>query len=617
MRPEQIKLKPEEVFGEYRAGVGFKESIGTHGIYEQTKMNERFFVGDQWYGVKAGNTRPLVRRNIIKRIGEYKMAVITAAPIAVNYTADGIPFTQKINSEAQEIRGEMTEGVIPSGEPQAPEITVVCQALSDYFRTTAERVRFDAKNEQLLRNAFISGTGIAYTYWDADCGTGLYADDEKTVPVKGDIGFEVLDVESVNFGDPNCDSVEGQPYIIIAQRLQAEAVRREAERNGLPVEDINPDGVNGFGFNSGDRGNSEPSDSQRVTVLTKLYRRYEKNGDSSVWAVRVTEKATVKKPWCLGISRYPISKFCWERRRSSAYGDSEITYLIPNQIAINRALSAAVHGVMCNGMPIMTVNGDVIPDEVSNDPGQVIRAYGTGEDISTAIRYIAPPAFAAQYENLVNDLAAATLSDSGANDAALGNLRMDNASAIIQLREAAMAPMQIYMNRFYDFIEDTARIWADMWLSCYGDRALKVENKNGTEYIPFKAERYKNLSLTARIDVGAATVWGDAAIVGTLDGLLKAQIITPLQYLERMPKGLVPDLTGLIRDLNRQQEQAAAEQEQAAGTAEEQAGGGTVSAAAIEQLRTQYPEQYAKFSSMPPELQNEIIQKIAGGGITQ
>ena len=63
---ENIKLKPQEIFLEYQNANEYKNSIGERGIYEQSKMNERFYVGDQWHGVQAGNTRPLVRRNIIK-----------------------------------------------------------------------------------------------------------------------------------------------------------------------------------------------------------------------------------------------------------------------------------------------------------------------------------------------------------------------------------------------------------------------------------------------------------------------------------------------------------------------------------------------------------------------
>ena len=87
----------------------------------------------------------------------------------------------------------------------------------------------------------------------------------------------------------------------------------------------------------------------------------------------------------------------------------------------------------------------------------------------------------------VNDLAANTLSDSGANDAALGNIRPDNAAAIIQMREAALQPMQLKQNLYYTFIEDTMRIWAEFWLKLYGDRKLKVDTPNGVAYVPFHA----------------------------------------------------------------------------------------------------------------------------------
>ena len=42
---------------------------------------------------------------------------------------------------------------------------------------------------------------------------------------------EVLDVENVYFGDPTLDSVQDQPYIIIAQRKSVEELRREEDRS--------------------------------------------------------------------------------------------------------------------------------------------------------------------------------------------------------------------------------------------------------------------------------------------------------------------------------------------------------------------------------------------------
>ena len=68
--------KPSEILKEYKSGYDFKASLGSKGMFEQNKINERFFIGDQWHGAKCGNDRPLVRHNVIKRIGNYKISQI-------------------------------------------------------------------------------------------------------------------------------------------------------------------------------------------------------------------------------------------------------------------------------------------------------------------------------------------------------------------------------------------------------------------------------------------------------------------------------------------------------------------------------------------------------------
>ena len=467
----------------------------------------------------------------------------------------------------------------------------------------AERVKFNDKNEQLLRNAYISGTGVAYTYWDDTFETGLYADEARSTKIKGDIAYEILDVENVVFGDPNSDDVQSQPFILLAQRLDVASVRREARRNGLSDNDIVPD--DSTQYNSGDRGEEEPADSRRVTVITKLYKEWDADDDKyKVMAVKVTENAVVRKPWDIGLTMYPIAKFCWERRRSSAYGDSEITYMIPNQIAINRVYTASVWSSISVGMPKMIVNKNIISEDtkITNDPGQIIGVYATAEDpAASAITYAAPPYVASQYLNVVNDIINNTLSSSGANDAALGDVRPNNASAIIQMREAALQPMQIYQNRFYSFVEDVARIWADFWVNKYGSRSLKVETRNGTEYIPFNGDRYKSLVLTARVDVGASTLWGEAAVISTLDSLLAALIITPEQYLERLPKGIVPKLTELIDDLKAQSQQNADMQADQNET--------------MRLFAEQYPQEYSRFRNLPADAQQAMMQQIMGAAI--
>jgi hypothetical protein len=297
---------------------------------------------------------------------------------------------------------------------------------------------------------------------------------------------------------------------------------------------------------------------------------------------------------------YPLAKLNWEQRRSCAYGDSEVTYLIPNQIAINRMLTAECWSAITNGMPKLLVNADMIPEaKITNDPGQIIKVFPGEERIENALHYQSPPAFASQYQNAINDLMSNTLSNGGANEAALGDVRPDNAAAIIQMREASQQPLQPYQNRFYNFVEEISRIWADFWLSKYGNRSLKIETREGVQYMPFDAERYRHLVLTARVDVGASTLYSEAATISTLDSLYGAQLIDAVQYLERLPKGIIPKLTELIDDIRKKMESA----QQVQGDKD----------AIMKQFAEQYPQEYQAFAQQSPEEQELMLQQIMGG----
>ena len=598
--------EPEQIFAEYEAGRTFKSGLGRKGLYEQGKINERFYIGDQWHGARCGNDRPLVRHNVIKRIGDYKMAVVASNPVTVNYSVEGVPNTVGISDRARDERDAFAQGQISPQEtmglPPEEELAVTMTALSDYFKTTAERVKFDDLKEQALRNAYVSGTGVLYTYWDDKIRTGLYADESGTTPIQGDIACEVLDIENVYFGDPNLYDVQAQPYIIIAQRKSVADLQREARRNGrseTEIDAIKPD--RDTGYMAGDRAEDEPEDSRKATVLTKFWKEWAKDGTCKIMASVAVRGATIRYRWDTKLRLYPLAAFRWERRRNCAYGESEITYLIPNQIAINRMLTASVWAVMMLGMPLTLVNGDVVNQPITNDPGQIIKINGTSEDMLNAVRYVNPPNFAPAFDNNIASLISNTLTQSGANDAALGDVRPDNTSAIVAVREAATMPMQTVQNRFYSFVEDVARVWAEMWVTMYGRRSLKIEDENGVWYMPFDGEKYRDLLISVKVDVGASTLWSEIQSVNTLDNLLASQIITPKQYLERLPKGSVPNLSGLIREM----QEAQRAQEEAAMQAPEQQG------IDVQSIIDGLPPEYRQaFDSVPPEQQAAMLQEI-------
>ncbi len=578
-----------KIIDEYNAGKYFKASLGNNGLFEQAIINERFYVGDQWHGADFGNDKPLVRRNLIKRIGEFKMACIAAAPLTAKYSADGVP-TAGLENRPKKIREQLTDGIIPDDTVPSPEeIAVITEALSDYFKTTAERLKLDNIKADSLFDSYITGTGAVYTYWDETIETGLYADEQRTTAIKGDINIETVDIENIVFGEPNNRDIQSQPYIIIAMRKYIDSVKREAKQNGIDKatrDKIIPDRDQRKDIFD---ERSEPTESNRVTVYLKLWKEFDDSGKSKVYGIKVTDGAVVKKKWCLGINNYPLAVFPWTVRRNLIYGDSEITYLVPNQIAINKVLTAALWSAMMVGMPKIAVNTNYVDTVITNEPGQIIELHG--EQTDGCIQYIVPPNVTAAHQSFVENLAQNTLSDSGANEAALGDVRPDNASAIIQMREAATQPLQMYQNRFYLFFEDIARIWADFWVNLYGRRSLKVNDKNGVRYIVFDAERYKSLVLTARIDVGSSTLYSDAVVISTLDNLLSAGLITFKDYLERIPKNIIPDISGLIEAENAKE--------------------GTISDDEIlAYLKQNYPDQYAEYQKLPPSEQAAMLNSV-------
>lgn len=614
----KIKIQPAAVFAEYKNGDTYKAGIGSKGIYEQGKINERFFVGDQWHGAQCGNERPLVRHNVIKRIGDYKIAMVTAEPVTAHFSCDGVPSTVELLSglsdERKLLSGNSKEfGATPT--PDVNEINLMMSALGDYQKVTAERLKFNDIIATALQNAYISGTAILYTYWDDTIKTGLYADEARTTAIKGDIVTEVLDIENIVFGAANRDDLQSQPYILIAQRRTVEELKREARRFRTGADNVNnikPDKDTQH-INAGTRGEEEDVSVEHATVITKLWKEYDDNGDCVVKAVKVTEGAVVRPEWSLNMRLYPLAKMCWDRRKSCAYGDSEVTYLVPNQIAINRMLTSAVWSTIMMGAPMMYKDGDIVTDEIGNTPGQIITVYAGGENVKNAVGYITPPDLTSNYQNMINDIITNTLTHSGANDAALGNMRPDNMSAILAVREAATMPLQNVKNRYYQFIEDNIRIWMEFWLHYYGNRSLKIEDENGTWYLPFKAERYKDLLISVKIDIGAATLWSEAQVLSTLGKLYEYKIIDAVQYLERLPKNSVPNIDGLIKQIKG----AANVQPLPVPVPTENSGAvvpGTQPQGNESVFSQLSAEEQQAFMQLSPEQQEAIIQRAAAAG---
>lgn len=466
-----------EIFSQHEKAVNYKASLGKKGLYEQINQNRRFFSGDQWYGAKVGNDKPLVRHNIIKRIGEYKTAVIGGDEVDISFSPIGIGNNYDKKS---------LDSVKYSGKVTNEEVIAVSGAISNYLKNYYKKIHFDDVCNNALKNAYISGCGAIYTYWDCNEKTGLYIDDKRTLKIRGDIKSEVIDIENIDFHDPSNTDINSQEYIIISSRRTVASLIREARENKVSkeqIENIRPD----------NEYSSEALYSQKATVLTKFYKSYDKNGDYTIKAIRVCKSAVIKPEWDTGLRRYPIALFPWEQT-GSIYGESEINNLIPNQIAINRMMTASTWAVMMTGMPIMMVNADIITEPITNNPGQIISFYGDSNDFEKAVKYITPPTVSHDFETLTSKLIENTLNSVGATDAALGTIDAHNTSAIESIKQSAKLPLTVFKKRYLSFIEDIAQIYLEFMMIMYSHRPL-IQKENGkTDYFDFESNRYKDYS---------------------------------------------------------------------------------------------------------------------------
>ena len=522
-----MNLEPKQIFEEYKSCYNFKNSVGSKGIYEQSKINERFYNGDQWYGANCGNDRPLVRHNIIKRIGEYKMSQIATDSLEVSYGADGVSQAASTAKGTKKRLEKLKKVSGFKGELSEDETNTILTALDNYYGVTARRMGFERLCGRALKNAYISGTGIVYTYWDPEIKTGIYSGIDRSTEITGDIKSEVLRVEDVYFADSYSEDVQTQPFIIISCLSDVNAVRREAEKYGADQFALR---------------NIVPDDNGKVQLLTKLYKDYNEKGEITVRCVKVTEKVTVRHSFDTRLRLYPLAVFRWEERNNLMYGDTEVTYLIPNQIAINRMTTANVWASVTMGMPIMVVNGDTVTDDVTNEPGQIIKIYGSNEDVAGAVKYVAPPDCCRDFGSGIDDLIKNTLIQSGANEVALGDSRPDNASALQNMYDAATYPLKLIKNRYHYFIEEIAGIWADFWITQYGIRKIKLVLDSGCWYMPFDASRYRNLYITAQAQSKEDEDYSDAQKLELLATLYDKGIIDGRRYVELLPEKISEEI---------------------------------------------------------------------------
>ena len=499
-----MKTSSQDIWAEYNRLKG--ENASTD-LYDTVKKNENFFIGKQWEGVNAprGMEKPVF--NILKRVVSYFVSLIVSDDVAANVSLFG-----------------------RSGDSKTDEFLHI---VSEQIEETFENTKIKAKNRDAIRNAAVDGDACFYMSFNPDVEIGQDA--------KGMIDIELIDNTNILFGNPQVWDIQKQPYVIIVSRRTIDSVREEAKERGLRQSEINAIQPDEWEDNDEENG--------KVTVLTKLFKK-----GKTIHLIKTTANITLQKDTDLGYQLYPVAWFSWDKVKNSYHGQAAVTGLIPNQIFINKLFAMSMEHVRNMAFPKVIYNQRMIPEGWNNDVGAAIGVNGEPNmAIATGFR---APDMSNQVLVLIDTVIQYTRDTMGASDAALGNVRPDNTSAIIAVQKASAMPLELQRMAFYQFVEDYVRIFIDIMRVDYGIRNVAtVDEKGNITTAPIDFSQLNDMNLKLNVEVGASTYWSELMQVQTIDNLFSMGIITDaITYLESVPDGYIHNKQKLINKIKEQQD---------------------------------------------------------------
>ena len=510
----------------YEAGVKYNQSVygSDRDYYNVIDTNIAFANGDQWRNVQAdGLPKPVF--NIIKRVKQFKIASLKADNITISIQP--MEYRPQTNDVSMQQKVKSTD--LANAE----------------IKNVLENINFDAKSRTLLGDGFDTGDWCLHFYFDMDV-----VPYKQAMPgVKGVIKAEIIDSTNVMFGNPNTRSVEKQPYIIIVGRDLVSNLKEEAKKNGSKnVDLIKPDSDTTYMMGDNGKVESDAEGYEKALYIIKYY----KKGDK-IYANKSTKGAYIYKEKDTGLSYYPIAFNNWEEVKGSFHGRAETTGIIPNQIAINKMFAMVIYHLMLTAFPTGVYDADKIEGWTNEIGAQIPVTNLQGESIKNIAGYLEPATMSSQIIDAIELAMQYTKETLGVGDASLGNVTMNNATAIIAIQKSAAVPLENVKAAFYEFVEDCGKIIIDMMGTKYGIRPVVITGPNNERtYEMYNFAQLKDMWLHIKIDVGNSSYFSEVASVQTLDNLLNNGFIEFVEYLKRIPDEIIPNKQELINSIEQQ-----------------------------------------------------------------
>jgi hypothetical protein len=494
----------------YQMGYDYNLRIG---YYSTVSENNDYLIGEQWGTVPKDQA--IATFNFEKMIQRYKTGAIASQQLTATYLAENV----------SQVGGTTTE----------EQVNEIVKLMTGNAEILWEKQKMDSKVRKWIADAWVSGDMCAYSYWDSYIKTGQ--------DYEGDICTKRASGGNVFFGNPNERDVECQPYILILARDTVYNLKKQAKQAGLSKDDIAKIGGDlDTDTQVGKYANIELQGDNEFSKCNSYY-MFEKDDNGMVHWSLSTNSVVIRKDTNLNISRYPIAWAVWEDVENSYHGRAESTGIHPAQRFVNKMYSLCMMWMINNSLGKVAFDetmisnwsndiGSAIP--VNGNPNNVIQQLRSG-DFNNAILQVIDTAI-----NYTRDFC-------GVTDAALGQGRADNTSAIVALGKQAAMSLENQQNNLKQFIEDIYLIWAELMLSKYATgRRVPMKEDGKIVYKPFDAKIAKDIIASVKIEVGASSIWSEIAAIQTLDNMLLNQVIDDIQYLERIPNGIITGLTKLI-----------------------------------------------------------------------
>lgn len=509
----------------YEAGVKYNQSLygADRDYYDVINTNIAFANGDQWRNV-TGEGLPKPVFNIIKRVKQFKIASLKSNNIAIQIQ----PMEYRPDDSDEQMQSSIHKTDLANAE----------------VKNILENINFDSLSRQLLNDGFDTGDMCLHFYNDV-----TKTPYKKFPDIKGAICAEVIDSTNVMFGNPNIKNVEKQPYIIIVGRDLVKNLQDEYKRNNKnkknDASNITEDTMTSYLAGDNSKVELEADKYGKALYVLKYYRG--KNG--KIYANKSVQNMYIYKGKETDYDYYPIAFNNWDSVKGSYHGRAETTGIIPNQIAINKMFAMVIYHLMLTAFPTAVYDADKVANW-TNEIGAAIPLTNVGNSsIHNIAGYLEPASMSGQIINAIELAMQYTKDTLGVGDASLGNITMDNATAIIAVQKSNAVPLENVKANLYELVEDCGRIILDMIATDYGIRPVIITDGDNRTVEEFDFSELKGMWLHIKADVGSASYFSEIASLQTLDNLLNTGRIEFIDYLKRIPDEIIPQKQELIQEL--------------------------------------------------------------------